>query len=117
LAIENSMLGATHACAHPLTSHFGIPHGVAIALMLASVVNWNREVAASRYEELFAGDLVARLRELASRAELPSSLHDVHVPEEALPRLAEDAAAQWTGRFNPRSFDAAAALEIYRSAY
>jgi alcohol dehydrogenase len=117
LAIENSMLGAAHACAHPLTSHFGIPHGVAISLMLAAVVDWNLEVAASRYEELYSGDLVSRLHELAARADLPSSLHEVHVPEEALPRLAEDAGAQWTGRFNPRPFDAAAALEIYRTAY
>jgi alcohol dehydrogenase len=117
LAIENSMLGAAHACAHPLTSHFGVKHGVAISLVLASVVAWNREVASARYEELYTADLPERLRELASRADLPASLHEIRVPEEALPRLAEDAGMQWTGRFNPRPFDAAAALEIYRSAY
>jgi alcohol dehydrogenase len=117
LAIENSMLGATHACANPLTSQFGIPHGVAISLMLSRVVAWNQEVAAARYEELYPGDLPARLRQLASSAGLPSTLRQVHVPEEALLRLAEDAASQWTGRFNPRAFDAAAALDIYRSAF
>jgi alcohol dehydrogenase len=117
LAIENSMLGAAHACAHPLTSNFGIPHGIAIGLVLASAVQWNREVAEARYQELYPGDLAARLKDLAARAELPSSLSEMHVPEQALPRLAEDAASQWTGRFNPRPFDAAAALEIYRAAY
>jgi len=34
-----------------------------------------------------------------------------------LPRLAEEAGAQWVGRFNPRPFDVAAALEIYQCAY
>ena len=117
LAIENSMLGAAHACAYPLTGHFSIPHGVAISLVLAQVVEWNMDAAADRYEGLYHGDLLARLRELAAIAGLPASLREAGVPEEALPRLAEDAATQWTGKFNPRAFDSAAALEIYQRAY
>ncbi len=117
LAIENSMLGATHACATPLTTRYNIPHGVAIALLLAEVVEWNRSVAARQYDELNAGDLVSRLRQLAEIAELPASLRDASVPQEALPRLAEEAGTQWTGRFNPRHFDVAGALEIYQCAY
>jgi alcohol dehydrogenase class IV len=54
---------------------------------------------------------------LAAAAGLPSRLRDLGVPDEALPSLAEEAATQWTGRFNPRPFGAAAALEIYQSAY
>src|SRR5437762_6636264 len=38
LAIENSMLGAAHAAANPLTAHYGIVHGQAVGLMLSSVV-------------------------------------------------------------------------------
>src|ERR1043166_1090437 len=117
LAIENSMLGATHACAYPLTAHYDIAHGVAIALLLPHVVEWNSQVAGSHYQALHAGDLGRRLRDLAEAAELPGSLRDAAVPEEALPRLAEEAGAQWTGRFNPRPFDAGAALEIYQCAY
>lgn len=117
LAIENSMLGATHACAAPLTTHYDIPHGVAIALLLAEVVEWNRTAAARQYDELNAGDLARRLRQLAEIAELPASLREASVPQEALPRLAEEAGSQWTGRFNPRPFDAAGALEIYQCAY
>jgi alcohol dehydrogenase len=116
LAIENSMLGATHACANPMTAHYNITHGRAIALLLSHVVTWNMGVAGRLYDELHAG-LARRLRELADIADLPSSLREVSVPEEALPRLAEEASAQWTGRFNPRPFDAAAALEIYQCAY
>jgi alcohol dehydrogenase len=117
LAIENAMLGATHACANPLTAHYDIPHGVAIAMLLSHVVKWNTTVAGRQYEELHSGDLPRRLTDLAEMADLPVTLRDRSVPEEALPRLAEEASAQWTGRFNPRPFDAAAALEIYQWAY
>ena len=117
LAIENSMLGAAHACAYPLTGHFGLPHGVAISLVLAEVVEWNLAAAADRYEELYRGDLPERLRELARKAGLPANLHEAGVPQEALARLAEDAGAQWTGKFNPRLFDTAGALEIYHRAF
>jgi alcohol dehydrogenase len=117
VAIENSNLGAAHACAYPLTDQCGIMHGSAVALVLPSVVEWNRKAAGARYEELCSAGLIARLRTLAQMAGLPANLREAGVPEEALPRLAEDAATQWTGKFNPRAFDAAGALEIYRMAY
>jgi alcohol dehydrogenase class IV len=81
------------------------------------VVAWNSAVAAAQYLELFPGDLAGRLRSLAEKAGLPLSLKEASVGEEALPRLAEDAGLQWTGKFNPRPFDAAGALEIYHTAY
>jgi alcohol dehydrogenase len=117
VAIENSNLGAAHACATPLTTHYAVQHGTALAILLPWVVDWNSAVAGALYDELNAGDLVRRLRELAECAELPASLSEAGVPESALPRLAEEAASQWAGKFNPRPLDAAAALEIYRSAY
>ena len=52
LAIENSMLGAAHACANPLTARYGTDHGIAIALMLPTVVRWNATVAGSLYGAL-----------------------------------------------------------------
>jgi alcohol dehydrogenase len=117
LAIENSMLGATHALATPLTMHYDLPHGVAIALMLARVVEFNSSVAGHYYDELYPPGLVERLRNLADTAGLPMNLREALVPQEALPRLAEEASSQWPGRFNPRPFDTAAALEIYQAAY
>src|SRR5712691_3481247 len=117
LAVEYSMLGAAHACANPLSTHYPVTHGVAIALMLSHVVRWNGPSAGARYDELHAGDLALRLHKLAEIAGLPLTLRDASVPEEALPRLAEEAGAQWAGRFNPRPFDAGAALEIYQAAY
>lgn len=126
-AIEASMLGATHACANPLSAHHGTTHGVAIALLLPHVVRWNRTAAELLYGELLraagreigrdpAGALADRLEELARRAGLPRGLHAAGVAEAELPALAEEAASQWTGRFNPRPFDAAGAMDLYRAA-
>ncbi len=125
LAIEHSMLGATHACANPLTQRYGTTHGIAISLMLPHVVRWNSRVASQRYAEL-AGvrgevrrpeSLVARLEDFIAAGEFPEGLAAAGVPERDLPELATAAATQWTGTFNPRKFDAAGALEIYAAAY
>jgi alcohol dehydrogenase len=113
VAIEHSMLGAAHACANPLTAHYGITHGVAIAALLSHVVRWNQ---ADRYAEL-SSDLAARVERLAEAANLPTRIRGLAVPEDDLRSLAEEAARQWTGRFNPRPFNEAGALEIYRCAY
>ena len=127
IAIEQSMLGATHACANPLTAHYGTTHGCAIAVMLPHVVRWNAEVVGGRYAELLraAGrdpgaspgeTLGARLAALARAGELPRSLTDLGVERSRLPVLAEDASKQWTGTFNPRPFSAAAAAALYERA-
>jgi alcohol dehydrogenase len=129
MAIEQSMLGAAHACANPLTARHGVTHGVALAILLPHVVRWNSRVAGDRYAALLgsprrrardsdaAGTLARRLEDFAVAGALPSRLSDAGVPEEVLPELAELAAQQWTGTFNPRPFDETGALEIYRSAY
>jgi len=48
MAIENSMLGAAHAAANPLTAHFGIVHGQAVGLMLPHVIRFNAHQSQSR---------------------------------------------------------------------
>jgi len=127
-AIEHSMLGATHACANPLTAHYGTTHGIAIAVMLPHVVRWNADSVGGRYRELLtiaglhtdepSGERLARrLAQLAAAGGLPQSLRDLGVQAEKLPALADDAAAQWTGTFNPRPFDRDAALLLYELAY
>ena len=124
VAIESSMLGATHACANPLTQRYGTAHGVAVALLLPHVVRWNVKAVEDRYATLArlvgrrgAAALADRLVELARVGGLPSSLSEAGVPRNDLAELAASAAAQWTGRFNPRSFDAQGAMEIYECAF
>ena len=56
------------------------------------------------------------LEALAAAGGLPRSLRAAGVREAELPDLAAGAAEQWTGRFNPRPFDAAAALALYKCA-
>ena len=72
IAIENSMLGATHACANPLTAHYGTTHGVAIAALLPHVVRWNQSSAGELYRELGDGDLGYQLTRLAEMADFSS---------------------------------------------
>lgn len=115
MAIEGSMLGATHACANPLTAHYGIAHGEAIATLLPHVVRWNR--IHNEYLQLRAY-LPERLRELAQLAGLPGSLQAAGVPDQSLfETMAAEATEQWTGKHNPRTLDHAGAMEIYQCAY
>jgi len=131
VAIENSMLGATHACANPLTAHYGTAHGASIAMLLPSVVRWNEPAAASRYDELLrlstasaktdgrdsTENLALRLEALATAGGLDLTLGRAGVPLSDLSMLAEEAAEQWTGQFNPRPFDSKGALEVYQCAF
>ena len=131
VAIENSMLGATHACANPLTARYGTAHGAAIAMLLPSVVRWNGPVADERYRELLrfttangrfpdnqpSESLARRLEELAATGGLNSTLSESGVPFYELRTLATEAAEQWTGTFNPRPFDIDGAMEVYEWAF
>jgi alcohol dehydrogenase len=115
IAIENSMLGATHACANPLTKNYGTAHGVAIAVMLPQVVRWNSIIVAAEYKKL-GENLARRLEELRRAGGLPESLSAINVERRDLPMLAAEAAKQWTGGFNPRRWDLEGALEVYSLA-
>jgi alcohol dehydrogenase len=128
IAIEQSMLGAAHACANPLTARYGTTHGIAIAVMLPHVVRWNTEAVGDRYAELLRisgreadGDagaaLASRLDALARAAGLPRTLRELNVERESFDALAADAATQWTGTCNPKPFDAAGAAHLYEQAY
>lgn len=130
IAIENSMLGATHACANPLTAHYGTTHGVALAMLLPSVVRWNSSTCADRYLELLrisgrgvaengntGDDLAVRLEQLAEVAGLRTTLGRAGIVANDLTTLASEAAEQWTGRFNPRPFGFEGALEVYQAAW
>jgi alcohol dehydrogenase len=127
IAIENSMLGATHACANPLTAHYGTIHGAALAMLLPTVVRWNVTTSEERYADLSEAAglegtnpteaLASRLEQLAELGGLQQRLRSNGIEEVDLPILAGEASEQWTGRFNPRPFDYQGALEVYQTAY
>src|SRR5262249_38311044 len=130
--IENSMLGAAHAGANPLTAHFGIVHGHAVGIMLPHVVRFNaaQPGAQEAYLDLAASAglvdagaspseaveaLVVCLKELLEVSELADPLPDELSPER-IQLLAEGAAAQWTAGFNPRDTSAGHFETLYRAA-
>lgn len=130
IAIESSMLGACHACANPLTAHYGITHGVAVGIMLPHVVRFNGKAVAGLYRDLAhqtglmngdlqaAGEVLAqRLQQLLRAADMPRSLEECGVSPGILSLLAEEAAEQWTGKFNPRPAAQADLLGLYEAAF
>lgn len=131
VAIEHSMLGAAHGLANPLTAHYGIVHGQAVGLMLPHVIRFNAASVGDIYCDLWQSCQATPARDtaanshglaeyvsgLAAEAGLAVRLADCGVEQSLLPKLAADAARQWTTSFNPRPADATALLELYQQAY
>ncbi|NBV87214.1 MAG: iron-containing alcohol dehydrogenase [Verrucomicrobia bacterium] len=123
VAIENSMLGCTHAAANPLTARYGVVHGLAVGLLAPGVLRRNAldaEVAAeylalARHAGLGSIELLReQFTVLLSIAGLPRRLSTFGVNAGALPELAREAAAQWTASFNPVSYSLADFENLYR---
>ncbi len=130
LAIENSMLGAAHACANPLTAHYGLTHGIAVGVLLPHVIRLNTPAAGALYADLshdagllngdagVAGEALARrILQLLEAAGLPTRLRDCGVSGGIFPVLAEEASQQWTGKFNPRPVGEPELLALYEAAW
>jgi alcohol dehydrogenase len=125
VAIENSMLGAAHAAANPLTAKFGIVHGQAVGVMLPAVVRFNAELpeAQARYAELAAlggfksvEALVARLDEILDLAAMRDAVRQLEISPSDFSALTAGAAQQWTAQFNPRPVTDADFAQLYAEA-
>ncbi len=115
-AIENSMLGAAHACANPLTARFDVTHGAAVGIMLPPVIRFNALEQAALYETVGGAEYVTRqVEDLIEQAKLPVRLSEYGIGEQDVPLLAEDAAKQWTAQFNPRSLELDDFVGLYQS--
>jgi alcohol dehydrogenase len=123
LAIENSMLGAAHASANPLTARHGVVHGHAVAMMLPHVMRLNASEPAARaiydrYSQILKTSGISLrplqewITELIARCDLPPL--NGGAPD--LSALAHDAGKQWTGQFNPRPLQHADYMALYRNA-
>jgi alcohol dehydrogenase len=133
LAIENSMLGASHALANPLTAEYGVAHGQAVGMMLPHVIRFNAVTMESFYQELHSSldssafgkhrdskeseQLAELVEDLLTTAGLETRLSSLGVDQTHLDRLAEDASTQWTGRFNPREVNPTSLRLLYEKAY
>ena len=133
-AIENSMLGAAHSMANPLTAHYGVAHGQAVGMMLPHVIRFNAEHEAARlgYAELASAPeiawvsegveqaveaLIREIQTLLELAKMPATLGECGVKESDLPKLAAEAAKQWTATFNPRAVLEKDFLALYEAAF
>ena len=132
MAIENSMLGAAHAAANPLTAHFGIVHGQAVGLMLPHVIRFNAHQSQSRkaYSAVAAAaeltspghdhapeTLVKRIEMLLDLAGMPRRLAGSGAEAKLIPLLAEEATRQWTAAFNPRPVSKEDFETLYENAF
>lgn len=129
-AIEQSMLGATHALANPLSAHFNTIHGIAIGIMLPHVIRFNQSVVGELYGEMAesAGlcsatdpaaceKLAEFVSELIGLTGIPRTLQAAEVNRDLIPVMAEEAAKQWTGNFNPREINPELMQELYECAW
>ena len=128
LAIENSMLGAAHALANPLTAAHHVAHGQAVGLMLPHVVRFNGSGCGAGYAELLheigkdrppdtaAECLAGWLTRLLAQARLATTLGAARGTTPDTTALAAQAAMQWTAGFNPRPVAAADLALLYEAA-
>jgi len=127
LAIENSMLGAAHALANPLTAAHGVVHGQAVGLALPHVVRFNAPACGSAYADLLAASgidappasagerLATWLDGLLAAAGCSRTLSGCGIAAPDVPALAAAAAGQWTAGFNPRPVSAADLAALYEA--
>lgn len=132
MAFSNVGLGAVHGMAHPLGAIFDIPHGVANALLLPIVMEFNAPAALDKYvtiakamnayregmtREEAADAAVDAVRQLSIRVGIPQHLSELGIKEEDLPRLAKAAFADVCTPGNPRDITEEDILELYKKAF
>lgn len=132
MGFSNVGLGLVHGMAHPLGAFYDIPHGVANALLLPYVMQYNMESSPAKFGDVAramgvdtagmdtrqaAQAAVDAVRALAVRVGIPQRLSSLGVREEDLPRLAASALADVCTPGNPRDTNAEEILALYREAF
>ena len=130
MAFSNVGLGLVHGMAHPLGSLFDIPHGVANALLLPTVMEFNMPCCLDKYPEIARAmgvDTAGMSREEASRAaceavkalaievEIPQRLSELGITVADIDRLADQALADVCTPGNPRPVTLDDIKTLYRS--
>ena len=123
LAFSNTKTTACHSISYPLTMHYGIPHGTAVALLLAPVLELNAP-AVPGLDRLFhalgvedAAGLHARVRDLLVRSGQPATLRGWGVKMEDLPRLAALGMTKGRADNNPVALQEDTIQALLRSMY
>lgn len=123
---------AVHALSYPLGGEYHIPHGLSNAILLPSVMKFNRPANLKKYAEVAvamgapvgknddetAQNGVDFIYQLSEAVGIPSKLTDIGIPQEAVPHLAKAAMeVQRLLKNNPREVTEQDAIDIYNSLY
>jgi len=122
-------LGACHSLAHPLSTELGMHHGLANAICLPAVLDFNRVTVPERIAEIarqlgvrgsdestLAFECAGAIRALRKSIGLPSDLRSQGIQEDDLPRLAALAYADSCHELNPRRCTEDDLLSLYKAS-
>lgn len=131
MGFSNVGLGLVHGMAHPLSAWYNIPHGVACAALLPTVMKYNKDFTGEKYREIAkalklsnADTLsIADAREAACAAidqlskdvGIPKTISELGVKAEDIPQLAEDAFKDVCTPGNPRDTTVEEIIALYQS--
>lgn len=121
-------LGAAHSLAHPLSTEFGVHHGLANAVVLPTVIRFNGEVDSGQYRRVVealelspsadpAAQAADAVEALNRRIGITQRLRDLKIPQESLRKLASKAVADGCHLTNPRPCTEADLLALYERAW
>ncbi|KGL42197.1 lactaldehyde reductase [Listeria sp. SHR_NRA_18] len=130
MGFSNVGLGLVHGMAHPLGAWYDTPHGVANAIILPTVMEYNAAYTSEKYRDIAEAmgvvgtesmsldearkAAVRAVAELSKDVGIPSSLSEVGVKEQDLEALAKDALADVCTGGNPRTTNAEEILTLYK---
>lgn len=133
MGFSNVGLGIVHSMAHPLGAFYDTPHGVANAVILPYVMEYNASATGEKYREVarvmgiegvdsmtqeeYRKAAIDAVKKLSEDVGIPKTLKEIGVKEEDLQALAESAMADACTPGNPRDTSVEEILEIYKSIY
>jgi alcohol dehydrogenase len=125
-SIENSMLGAAHAMANPITAKLNLDHGIAVGLVLPYVIEFNSQTNQELYRGFITGmnnngshvpeQLKYQIDKYFDMANMPKNLTHYGIGEGDIDSLATEALQNWTAKFNPRPLEKSDFLDLYKNA-
>ncbi|WP_294155278.1 iron-containing alcohol dehydrogenase [uncultured Selenomonas sp.] len=129
IAFSWARLGDVHAMSHPVSAYFDVPHGVANAILLPTVMEFNALADDGKYENIYdyialnpsseyfePQDLVELLKELNESLGIPACLADVGVKTDNFDAMADDAMKSGNIAVNPRTTTKKDILALYQKA-
>jgi alcohol dehydrogenase len=130
IAFSWARLGDVHAMSHPVSAYYNVAHGVANAILLPTVMEYNSLADRGKYQKIynyisetsedaahFVPDmLIKKIRQLNAQLAIPETLGAVGVTEEHLDVMADDAMKSGNIAVNPRKTEKKDILALYRKA-